>query len=178
MISPLYLTALTIMFLAHLGSPAACAQSGRTSYTRGERLITALMMSKTVPGLYGDDGFEHVDLSIDVVRIYKLGKTSIPLLIRHLDDRRAFRHMMSYGDPNNPEKVTVGEGVLEILTNSIRQEAPFFDMACVNDENRVSEDPCISEHYSFGPNGKRAWQKAFKAGKVHYKKPDYFTRGF
>lgn len=149
------------------------AQSKKANASaRGERLITALKNSKTIPGLYGDDGFGHIEMSPDVIRIFHLGKRAIPLLIDHLDDRRTFKHMMFYGDLSGPKKVTVGEGVLELLGYIIREEAPFFDMACIHSEDRT-EDRCVADGFSFGRRGKRNWLKAYHAGKIHYRKSEY-----
>jgi hypothetical protein len=162
-----------VVLLAAVLSPTVPAQTKRDrAAQRGERLITALANSKTVPGLWGDDGFEHVDMSPDVIRIFDLGKRAIPLLIKHLDDQRPFKHMMFYGDPNNPEKVTVGEGVLVLLGYIVRTEAPFFDMACIKDEGR-NEDRCNGDGYLFGRRGKRNWHKAYRARRIHFRQADY-----
>ena len=65
----------------------------------GECLITALMNSKTLPGLFRIDegvfGEGSKGISPDVIRILKLGERAIPLLIRHLDDKRIFKNMVA-----------------------------------------------------------------------------------
>lgn len=115
-------TTFCILALICITSTAALTQTKKTrAISRGERLITALVNSKTIPGLFGDDGFFHsVELSPDVIRIFKLGRRAIPLLIKHLDDWRVFKHMLFYGNINGPEKVTAGEGLLELLTDMIK----------------------------------------------------------
>lgn len=66
----------------------------------------------------------------------------------------------------------VGEGVPELLNYIVREEAPFFDMACVKDEGR-NEDRCVAEKFLSGRRGKRNWLKAYRAGKIRYKKAKY-----
>ncbi len=148
------------------------AQSKRvTTVSRGERLITALLNSKTLPPLWGDDGFRASSGSPELIHIFALGKRSIPLLIKHLDDVRVFKNMVRR-DQGDQTGITVGEGVLNILESIIRESSPVFDMACVKNEHR-GEDSCLNDDFLPGKRGKRNWLKAYRAGKVHYEKYDY-----
>lgn len=151
---------------------------------RGERLITALVNSKTLPGLFRLDsgvlGEGSQGISPDVRRILKLGKRAIPLLIRHLDDRRIFKNMAacctidgSNGD--GTEKVSVGEAAFLLLVVIIRENAPMFDQECLKEDRTFSDSigDCIAEKYYSGKNMKRNWLKAYRAGKIHYEKYEY-----
>jgi hypothetical protein len=160
------------LFLVALCAAASLAQSPRSNATsKGERLITALAHSKTVPGNFGDDGLFVGDVSPDVLRVIKLGKSAIPLLIRHLDDRRVFTHMQFCCEgTSGPQKVTVGQGVLDILVTIIRRNAPMFDLQCLKEG---SDGKCVAEKYEYGKRGKQNWLRAYRAGKVHYKKYEY-----
>ena len=146
------------------------AQSKKTKViSRDERLLNALIYSKTASLLWGDDGF-HSDLP-ELIRIFRLGKRAIPLLIKHLDDRRSIEWIFR-ADQGNHEDVTVGEAVLNILRYIIQEKAPVYDMKCVKDEARF-ENWCISERFYFGRRGKKNWLKAYRAGKIHYERYDY-----
>ncbi len=148
------------------------AQSKKIKATpRGERLITALVNSKTLNLIWGDDGFGNGTRFPEVIRIFRLGKRAIPLLIKHLDDRRVIRGIVR-ADQSNQTGVTVGEGVLDLLESIVPEQAPVFDMACVKDEGR-NEDRCVARGFNFGRRGKRNWLKAYRAGKIHYQKSEY-----
>jgi hypothetical protein len=171
--SRLLLTALLIFISTSVFS----AQTKKTKkISSGERLITALANSKTLPGNFGDDGvfFEGPDgLSPEVERILKLGKKAIPLLIRHLDDKRFFKHLTfcCTGYVSNPRKVSVDEVALDILTVIVRRNAPMFDLKCIAEG--PDEDRCVAEGYYEGKIGKRNWLKAYRAGKIHYEKYEH-----
>lgn len=149
------------------------AQSKKTkAISRDERLLNALIYSKTASLLWGDDGFfRGDDLPPELIRILRLGKRAIPLLIKHLDDRRSIEWIFRM-DQENQKDVTVGEAVLNILYYIVRTEAPVFDMKCVKSKTRF-EDWCISERFNFGRRGKKNWLKAYRAGKIHYEKYEY-----
>src|SRR5664279_1184215 len=156
-----------VLLLVTLGAAAAFAQSPRSNRTsKGARLITALAHSKTVPGNFGDDGLFIGDVSPDVLSIIKLGRNAIPLLIRHLDDRRVFTHMeFCCEGTSGPQKVTVGQGVLDILITIIRKNAPMFDLQCLKEG---SDGKCVASRYESGKRGKQNWLRAYRAGKIHY----------
>ncbi len=145
----------------------------------GERLLTALINSKTLPGNFGDDGvfftgtgMTNGEISPDVTRFLKLGKGAIPLLIRHLDDRRFFKYLTfcCLATQQKPRKVTVGEVALDILTVIVRSNSPMFDLKCV--EEQATENRCVAEGFYVGKTGRRNWQKAYGAGRIRYKKYD------
>ena len=111
------------------------------------------------------------EISPDVIRILKLGKKAIPLLIEHLDDKRLFRHLVSYeGNPQTMRKVAVEEVALDILTVVARGNRPMFNLKCMKEN--PGEDRCVAEGFYEGKIGKRNWRKAYRAGKIHYKKYD------
>lgn len=150
----------------------------------GERLITAFANSKTLPGLFRADEGVFAEgpkgISPDVTRILKLGKRAIPLLIGHLDDKRNFKYMVAccWIDSSNDdgtEKVSVGEGVLFILKSIIRQTSPIYNVRCLKQDHQFAEsnDDCVTKKYYWGRNMKRNWLKAYRAGKIHYKKYEY-----
>lgn len=166
-----------------MSSFAQSKKAKKDSY--GERLITALMNSKTLPGLFRLDsgvlGEGSQGVSPDVKRILKLGKRAIPLLIRHLDDKRIFKNMgfcctiTSMESADGMDKVTVAEAVLLSLAVIIRENAPMFDQKCLKNDEAFNDSigDCIVEKYSSGRNMKRNWMKADRAGKIHYKKYEY-----
>ena len=177
-----------IIFMTALILVSATVFSAQTKKVKnrsnGERLITALADSDNLPLIFRADsgifaeGSEGV--SPEVVQILKLGKRAIPLLIRHLDDRRIFKNMVtcctvdgSNGD--GTEKVSVGEGVFNILTSIIRQTDPIYDVKCLKQDRQFEEssDDCLREKYYWGRNMKRNWLKAYRAGKIHYEKYEY-----
>lgn len=136
--------------------------------------MTALINSKTLPRDFGDEGvfFEASEgLSPDVGRILELGKSAIPLLIRHLDDKRMMKHVwydrMGYVD-SVKVKVPVNEVALNFLTFIVRRDAPMFDLLCI--ENAPPSERCVADDFYEGKFGKRNWLKAFRAGKIHYEK--------
>jgi len=150
----------------------------------GERLITAFANSKTLPGLFrADEGvlsYGQQGISPDVIRILKLGKRAIPLLIGHLDDKRHFTNMVACcwtGSSNGDgtEKVSVSEGVLFILKSIIRQTSQIYNIECLKQDHQFAEsnDDCIRQKYFSSRNMKRNWLKAYRAGKIHYKKYEY-----
>ena len=161
------------------------AQNKRTKkQPSGERLITAFANSNTLPGLFRlDEGVfaqGSGGISPDVVRILKLGKRAIPLLIRHLDDKRIFKNMVACcwtnsGDGNGTENVPVGEGVFFVLKGIIRETSPIYDVQCLKQDRQFEEsgDDCLEVRYRRGRNMKRNWLKAYRAGKIQYKKHDY-----
>ena len=164
-------TILTLLLITVCGVASFAQSQGSNRTSKGERLITALQHSRTVPGAFGDDGFFVGDVSPDVLRITSLGKKAIPLLIRHLDDRRLFTHMLfCCAGMSNTMKVTVGQGVLDILLTIIREEAPMFDLQCLKEG---SDGKCVAERYGSGKRGKQNWLRAYRAGKIHYKKYEY-----
>ena len=158
------------------------AQTKKTKkISYGDRLITALVNSKTLPGLFRLDEGVFAEgskgLSSDVVRILKLGKQAIPLLIRHLDDKRVFKHMAAccWIDSSNgdgTENVPVGEGAFFILNSIIRQTGPIYDVQCLKQDRQFEEnnDDCITKKFYWGRNMKRNWLKAYCGGKIRYKK--------
>jgi hypothetical protein len=176
---------LTVIGLILIVSISLFAQSKKAKkVSNGERLITALVNSDTLPILFRLDsgilGGGRLGMSPDVKRILKLGKRAIPLLIRHLDDQRIFKNMVSCctidgSNGDGTEKVSVGEGVFSILLVSIRQNAPMFDQRCLKEEESFNDsmDDCIAEKYYWGKNMKRNWQTAYRMGKIHYEKYDY-----
>jgi hypothetical protein len=152
--------------------------------SNGERLITALANSKTLPGLFRMDSGVFAEgskgISPDVVRILNLGKNAIPLLIQHLDDKRIFKNMVSCcslqsSNGDGTEKVSVGDGVFFILVNIIRQTSPIYDVKCLKKDREFSEnnDDCVKPKYFSGKNMKRNWLKAYRAGKIRYEKYEY-----
>ena len=172
-----YLTVIGLILMVSLPS---FAQSKQTmAALRGERLINALVNSKTLPGNFGDDGvfFEGTGMkngekSPDVIWILKLGKKAIPLLIEHLDDKRLFKHLTfcCLANQQTPQKVMVKEVALDILTVIVRRNKPMFDLKCINEG--TPEDRCVAEKFYEGKRGKRHWQKAYRAGKIRYEKYD------
>ncbi len=171
-----------LIIVISLCSFAANAQKKQPKKTsNGEKLITALINSKTLPGLFRLDsgvfGEGSEGLSPDVIRILKLGKRAIPLLIRHLDDRRVFKNMVfcCTTQSSDGEKVTVGEGAFFMLVVIIRENAPMFDRKCLKADRTFNDGigDCIAEKYYSGKNMKRNWLKAYRAGKIRYKKYEY-----
>ena len=166
------------ILLILLCASAFSAQKKRTKkISYGERLINALVDSKTLPGSFGNGGvfFEASDeLSPDVKRILKLGKKAIPLLIRHLDDKRIMKHLLYCCADYyaiNPVKVSVEEVALNILTFIVRRDAPMFDLDCI--EHAPPSNRCVADDFDEGKFGRRNWQKAYRAGKVLYEKYEY-----
>lgn len=148
--------------------------------SNGEHLITALANSKTLPGLFRDDSGLLAEgpkgISPDVIRILKLGKLAIPLLIRHLDDKRILKGMVFCCSVDNDDtQISVGDGVLSILLVIIRSTEPIYDTKCVNGEREFEDsmESCVREKYLTGKNMKRNWLKAYRAGKINYKKYEY-----
>ena len=152
--------------------------------SNGERLITALANSDNLPLIFRIDAGIFAEgsqgISPEVIQILKLRKRAIPLLIRHLDDKRIFKNMVtccttdgSNGD--GTEKVSVGEGVFNILTSIIRQSSPIYDVKCLKKDRQFEEssDDCMRDKYYWGNNMKRNWLKAYRAGKIHYEKYEY-----
>ncbi|HEX8369675.1 MAG TPA: hypothetical protein VF604_14110 [Pyrinomonadaceae bacterium] len=168
---------LGVILLILLCAPAFFAQKKRTKrISRGERLVTALMNSKTLPGNFGDDGvfFEGSDgLSPDVIRILELGEKAIPLLISHLDDKRFFKRLTfcCLANQHKPRKVTVGEVALDILTIIVQRNEPMFDLKCIDEG--APEDRCVADGYYDEKIGRRNWLKAYRAGKIDYEKYEY-----
>ena len=110
------------------------------------------------------------------MRILKFGKKAIPLLIRHLNDRRFFKHLTfcCLGNQDKPRKVTAGEVALDILMVIVRRDSPMFDFECLKIlENGNTESRCVAEGYYEEKIGKRNWQKAYRMGKIRYKKREY-----
>ena len=181
-----YLTrTICVIGLIFIISNITFAQSKKVkAISRGERLITALANSDNLPLIFRADSGIFAEgskgISPEVIQILKLGKRAIPLLIRHLDDRRVFKNMVTCctADRSNgdgTEKVSVGEGVFNILTNIIRQTDPIYDVKCLKQDRQFEEssDDCIREKYYWGRNMKRNWLKAYRAGKIHYEKYEY-----
>jgi hypothetical protein len=177
LLAQLFSLAIVISFCSF----AAMAQTKQTKkISRGERLITAFANSKTLPFLFRDDEGVFAEgpqgISPDVIRILKLGKQAIPLLIRHLDDKRVFKTMESccFGD-QSVKKVSVSDGVFFILVNIIHETSPIFDVKCLKQDRQFEENnyDCIREKYFSGRNMKRNWLKVYRAGKIHYKKFEY-----
>jgi hypothetical protein len=165
-----YLTrTICVIGLIFVIATVTSAQSKKTKATsRGERLINALINSKNSSLLWGEDGIEHGDME-KTSRFFRLGRRAIPLLIKHLNDRRIIEWITRL-DQENQENVTVGEVVLNILTYTVRIEAPFFDMECVKDNRPFV---CLSSRFDFGRRGKQNWLKAYRTGKIHYQKAIY-----
>jgi hypothetical protein len=175
-----FITALILISVTAFSAQTKKAK--KVSY--GARLITALVNSDTLPILFrGDSGIlggGQLGVSPDVIRILKLGKRAIPLLIRHLDDKRIFKNMVSCctNDGSNgdgTENVTVGEGTFFMLVVIIRENAPMFDQKCLKEDRTFNDSigDCIAEKYYWGKNMKRNWLKAYRAGKIHYEKYEY-----
>ncbi len=141
----------------------------------GERLITAFAHSKSLPSNFGDDGVFVGDPSPDVLRIIRLGKLAIPLLIRHLDDRRVFSHMeFCCSGTSGVQKIMVGEGALNILARIVHETAPMFDRECLEGRAKGnSEGDCIADSYNSGRRRKQNWLRAYRAGRVQYHKYEY-----
>ena len=148
-----------------------------TLRSKDERLITAFAHSKTLPSNFGDDGVFVGDLSPDVLRIIRLGKRAIPLLIRHLDDRRVFTRMeFCCEGTSGVQKVTVGNGVLDILVRIIHEAGPMFDRRCLQAKVRPEGNfagKCLAERFGSGKKGKQNWLRAYRAGKIRYKEYVY-----
>lgn len=170
---------LVLAIAISLCSLASVAQTKRRKkISRGERLLTALINSTTLPGNFGDDGVFFVgtgtngEISPDVIRFLRLGKTAIPLLIGHLDDKRLFKRLTfcCLGNQHKPRKVTVGEVALDILTVIVGDRRPMFDLKCLKAE--LGGQRCISEGFYEGKTGRRNWQKAYRAGRIRYQKYD------
>ena len=160
------------------------AQSKKVkAISRDERLITALANSDNLPLIFRIDSGIFAEgsqgISPEVIRILKLGKRAIPLLIRHLDDKRIFKNMVTCctnnGNGDGTEKVSVGEGVFNILTSIIRQTSPIYDVKCLKKDRQFEEssDDCIREKYYWGKNMKQNWLKAYQAEKIYYEKYEY-----
>ena len=181
----LFSKSLGVILLILLFAPAFSAQTKKTKrISRDERLITALMNSRTLPGLFRIDEGVFAEgsegISPDVVRILKLGNRAIPLLIRHLDDKRVFKHMAACCwtgsiNGNGIEKVSVAEGAFFILNSIIRQTGPIYDVQCLKRDRQFEEnnDDCITKKFYWGRNMKRNWLKAYRTGKIYYKKYEY-----
>ena len=161
-----------VIALILLSSIASFAQAKSTKNDpREELLITALVNSKTLPPIWGDDGFRGSAAGPELARIFRLGSRAIPLLIEHLDDRRVFVNMVRR-DQGDLTGVTVGEGALNILECIVREQAPVFDTACVKAEHR-GEDSCLNDGFLPGQRGKRNWTKAYRNGEVLYEQYDF-----
>jgi hypothetical protein len=181
--SPLRLIgfAFAVCLLCSLGSMPQSKR--RNTASSGDRLITAFAHSNKLPILFREDEGVFVNTLLDgggpppeVERILALGKRAIPLLIRHLDDRRYFWHMEFCCDGSRGvEKVRVSEGVFNILRSIIRSAPPIYNMKCLirEREQDESDDDCVNEKYSAGKSVKRNWLRAYRAGHLRYKKFEY-----
>lgn len=145
------------------------------SVSRGERLITAFAHSTTLPSNFGDDGVFVGDVSTDVLNILRLGRSAVPLLIKHLDDTRTFARMeFCCEGTKGPEKVTVGQGVLDLLIAIVRQTPPMFDANCLKEQSKGNVDGnCVADSFGSGKRGKQNWLKAYRAGRLTYQKYDH-----
>lgn len=174
-----------MFFAAALVLVCATVFSAQTKkkVSSGERLMTALVNSDTLPIIFRNDegvfGGGRLGISPDVVRILKLGKRAIPLLIRHLDDKRIFKNMVyccfDDGIGDGSKEVSADEGVFFILVNIIRQTSPIYDVQCLKKDRQFvyDNDDCIKKKYYWGKNMKRNWLKALRAGKIRYEKYEY-----
>ena len=168
-------TILVLLVLMACAIISNAQQKKANSISKGDRLITAFAHSKTLPSNFGDDGVFVGDLSPDVLHIIRLGKRAIPLLIRHLDDRRVFTHMeFCCEGSSGPKKVRVVKGALDILTKIVRETRPMFDPKCLKERAKGNtEGGCIADAYESRKRGKQNWLRAYRAGHVHYQKYDY-----
>ncbi|CAN5315377.1 hypothetical protein BH10ACI3_BH10ACI3_28370 [soil metagenome] len=160
------------LIIVFLFTAAAAQTKKHQQKLTGEQMITRLINSRDVPGTYGDAGLFSGELAPDLISILKLGKLAIPLMIRHLDDEREFKHTMFYGNIDGPMKIEFSTVAVDILTAIIRQEPPVFDMKCISSDDRM-EDNCVMQKYFGGRHLKQNWQRLYSAGKLHYKKFEF-----
>jgi hypothetical protein len=176
-----YLTVIGLILLVSISSPAQSKKAKKVS--NGERLMTALVNSETLPIIFRNDegivGGGRLGVSPDVKRILKLGKRAIPLLIRHLEDKRIFKNIVyccfDDGIGDGSKEVRLKEGVFFLLVNIIRQTSPIYDVRCLRKDRQFEDDndDCIRKKYYWGKNMKRNWLKAYRAGKIRYEKYEY-----
>jgi hypothetical protein len=168
--------------------PAAQPRKGPRK-NNGEKLITALVGSEDVAGVFGDDGMYTFSQAPEVQRILKLGPGAIPLLIAHLDDQRLLHIDTIYPDDYGGRYgVTVGAACFDLLTLIIRLDSRFFDQKCLQglDEGRLSS--CSRKGYRVLPEdfwqrktlrvhsgvlrAKQNWANAYQKHHIRYKALD------
>jgi hypothetical protein len=155
----------------------------------GEQLIFAL--AKMTPSVeYVTDGAADVSvMSIgqtaegvvehppgELARIVSLRLRAVPLLIAHLDDKSPTNHRFA----EVPDlRVPLGFVCLDIL--SMITEGPMVVSDCTDD----GFGACVAEGYFFRPDSprkdvlavKRAWEKAYREGKVRFVAPSWWAGG-
>jgi hypothetical protein len=147
----------TIVFLICFASTASIAQSkGAKRETAGDKLITALIDSKNVTGIFADDAMYLYAQTPEIQEIFALGKKAIPLLIAHLDDRRLTRVRASSATFEKTEEfqVAIGAACFDLLSCIIRQDARFFDEDCLKDLREQGEghtSSCANARYAVFP---------------------------
>ena len=180
----LWLVAVVILWSA----PGSFAKPATHKRNR-EKLVTALVASPEVTGVFGDDGMYIFFEAHEVRRILNLGPKAIPLLIAHLDDKRLLQLDTIYLDEDGGRyRVTVGAACFDILTLIIRLDSRFFDKKCLKklDEGRISA--CTNDGYGILPEdfwvrkvlrvhksvlrAKQKWVNAYRKHEIHYAAPE------
>jgi hypothetical protein len=159
-----------------------------TRKNNGERLVSALVGSENVAGVFGDDGMYIFFEEPEIQRILKLGSRAIPLLIGHLDDKRLLRLLTIYADDNGERYgVTVGAACFDLLTTIIRPDSRFFDKKCLKQLDELEEgrtSSCSKPGYGILPEdfwqrktlrvkrsvlrAKQKWANAYLNHQIHY----------
>jgi hypothetical protein len=166
------------------------AQPNKATHKQnGEKLVTALVGSQNVAGVFGDDGMYIFFEQPEIKRIIKLGPKAIPLLIAHLNDKRLLHIETIYFDDNGGRyRVTIGAACFDLLTLIVRTDSRFFDQKCLKglDEGRTSS--CSKPAYRILPEdfwhrttlrvqrsvlrAKHNWARAYRKHEIHYEVRD------
>lgn len=148
---------LTIVVLICFASTVSFAQRTRTKRENaGDKLITALIDSEDVRGIFADDAMYLYTQAPEIQEIFALGKKAIPLLIAHLDDKRLTGVRTSSATFKKTEEfqVTIGAACFDLLNYIIREDARFFDQDCLKDLRECGEghtSSCANARYTVFP---------------------------
>jgi hypothetical protein len=116
------------------------------------KLVTALVDSQNVAGVFGDDGMYIFFQTPEVRRILRLGRAAVPLLIAHLDDTRLLHIDTNYPDESGGYyRVTVGAACFDLLTHFIRLDARFFDKKCLKELDEATAGSCAKRGFRILP---------------------------
>jgi len=132
-------------------SIVASAQTKQSRASKNEKLITALVHSENVRGVFGDDGMSIFLDQPEIEQLLKLRSRAIPLLIAHLDDRRLLTIATNYQIDGDHSSVTVGAASLDILTLIIRLDARFFKQKCLKGLEEGTISSCLRRGYGIYP---------------------------